>query len=74
MTTTALHCCTVLARWGEPVLEFLTTRFDSKLTRAELVRGVGLYCTNAASLAALPGRALLPTFSLLSHSCTSNCR
>ena len=56
------------------MLEFLTSRFDSGLARAELVRGVGVYCTNAASLAARPGRALLPTFSLLSHSCTSNCR
>ena len=42
--------------------------------REELLRGIGIYITNAANMAPRTGRWLLPTFSFLSHSCVSNSR
>ena len=44
------------------------------MVREELLRGIGIYITNAANMAPRTGRWLLPTFSFLSHSCVSNSR
>ena len=61
-------------KWAGPVLRFLTQTFDSGLSREELLRGIGIYITNAANMAPRTGRWILPTFSFLSHSCVSNSR
>lgn len=40
----------------------------------DILRVIGIVNTNGVSLGALGGCGLYPTFSFLSHSCTSNCR
>ena len=61
-------------KWRQPVIQFLTETFSSGVSAEELLRGVGIYITNAANMAPRTGRWVLPTFSFLSHSCVSNSR
>jgi len=44
------------------------------MTKDEVLRGIGIFCTNAAYMGHKNGRWLLPTFSFLSHSCVCNSR
>ena len=46
---------------------------DIKNSEEEIDRAVGLLWTNAFACAKGGGQAIFPTFSLISHSCQSNC-
>ena len=59
------------SKWFGPVRECLA---HTDLTDKEILRGIGIYLTNAANMAPASGRWILPTFSFLSHSCVSNSR
>ena len=61
-------------KWNKPVIEYLTKTFESGITREEILRGIGIFCTNAAYMGHKNGRWLFPNFSFLSHSCVSNSR
>ena len=61
-------------KWDEPVVKYLTESFESNMTKDEVLRGIGIFCTNAAYMGHKNGRWLLPTFSFLSHSCVCNSR
>jgi len=61
-------------KWNKPVIEYLTKTFDSGVNKDDLLRGIGIFCTNAAYMGHRNGRWLLPTFSFLSHSCVCNSR
>ena len=61
-------------KWNKPVIEHLTKTFDSGVTKYDLLRGIGIFCTNAAYMGHRNGRWLLPTFSFLSYSCVCNSR
>ena len=58
-------------KWWRPVKECLA---GTDLTDEEILRGIGIFLTNAANMAPASGRWILPTFSFLSHSCVSNSR
>jgi len=60
--------------WNSPAINFLTSDFESGFSRDEILRGIGLFCTNAVSMFDCNGRWIFPTFSFLSHSCISNSR
>jgi len=60
--------------WKFPVLNFLTGEINSEYSYEEILRSIGLFCTNAVSMINCNGRWIFPTFSFLSHSCVSNSR
>jgi len=60
--------------WNSPAIEFLTQSFESGFSSDDILRAIGLFCTNAVSMVDRNGRWIFPTFSFLSHSCLSNCR
>ena len=58
-------------KWLQPVRACLA---HTDLTEEEILRGIGIFLTNAANMAPAQGRWIFPTFSFLSHSCVSNSR
>ena len=59
------------SKWYRPVTESLA---QTDLTEQEILRGIGIFLTNAANMAPASGRWIFPTFSFISHSCVSNSR
>ena len=58
-------------KWLQPVKACLA---QTDLSEEEILRGIGIFLTNAANMAPAQGRWIFPTFSFLSHSCVSNSR
>ena len=58
-------------KWLHPVRACLA---GTDLSEEEILRGIGIFLTNAANMAPAQGRWIFPTFSFLSHSCVSNSR
>ena len=58
-------------KWLQPVQDCLA---HTDLSEEEILRGIGIFLTNAANMAPAQGRWIFPTFSFLSHSCVSNSR